>query len=450
MRNSCFFHVFFILYGISSSNCIAQNPQVLTVEQCVSLALDHSMRLRIEATKVKETAAAWESTKAERLPQIQGEASYMRLSDNIPNVDFTVPGMDTTYTFLPVEQNQFYSSLSLRQPLFAWGSLNREVESAAHLADAALHSEQQARSDVAFSVRLAYWNLYQAMLEQEAIAAALQSVVGHLEVVRSRVEEGVLLKTDLLTAEARHSEILLEQVESRNKLKTARLELKRLIGIPVGSDIQLNYPVEHVEAPLSKEDLMDHVLSSRPELLSVSKQVEARDATVLASQSGNLPNIDLVARYIYARPNQYFFAEQDQFRATWEAGVSMRWNLWSGGKRIYATRQAVARLEGTEAELADLKEQLVMEVEKLYLELERAAEATRASAAHVDSAREAFQVTNIQFDEGMVLSAQVLDAEQALRRASFLFARAMADHEVAHAALLNIMGKIWDDGSGSK
>src|SRR5690606_9996613 len=99
--------------------------------QSVNLGLEHSIRLRATRAEVKEAAAVFEGAKAGRLPSIQGQASYMRLSGNIPDVDFAVPGMDTTFTLLPVELNRFYSELSIHQPLFSGGRLNSQIEAAA-------------------------------------------------------------------------------------------------------------------------------------------------------------------------------------------------------------------------------------------------------------------------------------------------------------------------------
>ena len=370
----------------------------------------------------------------------------MRLSGNIPNVDFTVPGMDTTFTFLPVELNRFYSELSLHQPIYSGGRRNKQIEAAGHMADAAKLMEEQAQADVAFEIRRAYWNLYRATEGERAVETALALVNEHLQEVRNRTEEGVLLKTDLLRAEVRRSEVLLEQVEAKSAVRMARLELNRLTGLPADSKPQLVEPTLEGPDLFDKDELVGRALMERPGLHALSQQVLAQDAEIDVFKNEGIPEINLVGRYIYARPNQYFFVEQDQFRRTWEAGVALRWNIWSGGRRTSEVNQAKARLQSAEANLADFKERIIMEVERDYLELERSEEAMEVAAANLKVSEAAFQMARDQFGEGVVLSSQVLDTEYSYRMAKARYVGAVSDYEIAKAAILKAVGQIWDDG----
>src|SRR5690625_4566460 len=133
-------------------------------------------------------------SRAARLPSIRTRASYMRLSDNIPSVDFIIPGTETPVTLLPVELNQFYSEVSIEQPLFTGGRLNSQIDAAEHQAEASRLIEKQEQADVAFEIRQAYWNLYRALATREALETAVTRVDEHLRDVRNRVEEGTALR----------------------------------------------------------------------------------------------------------------------------------------------------------------------------------------------------------------------------------------------------------------
>ena len=51
-----------------------------------------------------------------------------------------------------------------------------------------------------------------------------------------------------------------------------------------------------------------------------------------------------------------------------------------------------------------------------------------------------------QFEEGVVLSSQVLDTEYAFRMAKARYVGSVADYEIAKAAILKALGQIWDNG----
>ena len=200
-------------------------------------------------------------------------------------------------------------------------------------------------------------------------------------------------------------------------------------------------PLEPLEGDV--EELVNRAVEARPGLEALDARVAALNAQVDASQGAWLPDIALTGRYIYARPNQYFFTERNAFKGTWEAGVVMRWSPWDGGAKLADTRQAQAQLEAARAQLASARDRVAVEVTRQHLEAQRAAEAVVVARQNVDGAEEALRVVRRQYAEGAALSAQVLDAEQALRRAEARSAQALADRAIARAALLNALGRVW-------
>lgn len=440
-----------ILLFCAGMNCLffmqvqGQNVTELTVEESVKMGLEHNYQLRVAEADAEEARAAYRQARAGRLPSVAGQASYMRLSDNIPEVSFNPPGSDTTFTILPIELNQFHSEVNVEQLLFAGGRLNKQIDAAENQAESARLMEEQEKSNVAFKIREAYWNLYHAIATNEATETALSQVEEHLKNVRNRLEAGTALRTDLLSAQTRRSEVLLDQIENRNQVRVARLELNRLIGLSPLTETEPVSTEQPGAVPFRMEELTEQALELRPELDALSKQVDAQEAEIHAKQGEWFPEISLVGRYVYARPNQYFFAQQDEFRGTWEAGIRLQWNIWSGGQRSAETSQIRARLNSTEAQLAHMKEQVTVEVTRRYLELERAAEAIDVAAQGVESAEETFKSAQVQFEEGTALSEQVLDAEQAYRNAQANYARAIADFEIARASILNSLGQVWGE-----
>jgi outer membrane protein len=195
-------------------------------------------------------------------------------------------------------------------------------------------------------------------------------------------------------------------------------------------------PVERVEAMTAE------ALAERPRINALREEVRALEAQASAERGGRFPDLTFVGRYVYARPNAYFFAEQDRFRSTWELGFSARWNVWEGGRVAARTSGALARLDAAQARLVEEREQAAVDVARQQLEVERTGDAVGAAAQNVSAAEETFRVARQQFEEGAALSADVLDAEQALWRARSRRAEALAEHAIARAALLHARGRI--------
>lgn len=447
----------------------------LTVKRSVELALAHNARLAGARAVTLAARAGQREARASLLPALRSSAGYTRLGGELPTGDVTLPGIDGTFPLLPIERDRYQVALSLEQPLFAGGRLRGGARAAASTADAAAQLEEQERVDVAFDVRRAYWTLYAARRTLAVVQAAVKRVEAHLAVMRQRFEAGTVLRSDLLAAEARRSEIELARVDARNAARLAEVELNRLTGQPLLARVELQQgagsdsgrdastvdTVDTVDAANihtasfdtsnadasnidpSNADASRKAAALPPEIRALGAQIAAERARLSAERGGWFPSVNLLSRYVYARPSPYAITDQTSFLGTWEAGVSIDWNLWDGGAREARAEQATARVRSAEARLEEAKRLAEVEVTRQSLEVERASEAMRAAADNVARSAEALKVTEQQFREGVVLSAQLLDAEQTLLEAEERQVRAGADSAIARAALMHATGRVW-------
>jgi outer membrane protein len=369
---------------------------------------------------------------------VRGQGSYTRLGGNLGELELELPGIDSP--LLAIERDRFHTEISLEHALFT-SRLRHEIQAATHQAQAAGLQARQEEAAVAFGARRAYWGLFQARALGEAVEASLALVDEHLAQVQRRLEAGTALTSELLAAQTRRSEVLLERVEVANAARVAQLELNRSVGLPLDTEV---YPVGLAsgEAPESGTEAGAPAPPASPRLLALEEQARALAAQVGAVRGGWLPELAFVGRYLYARPSPYSLLDQDRFRATWEVGLAAHWRLWNGGRRAAELARSGARLEAAEARLAEARDELAVEVARQRLEVRRANEAVAVAAEVVRTAEESLRVARLQFQEGVVLSAQVLEAEQAHRAARVRQARALAERELADAALLLALGRV--------
>ncbi len=428
--------------------------QVLTPDEAVRRALDESDVVRAIRADAEAARAVYRRARATRYPSINTLATYTRLSDNIPEIRFDtdfVPGMDTSFTLAPVVLNRYHSEISVEQPLFTGLELHNQIRSARHQARAEALEAAQQEADLAFQVREAYWRLYQSRTALVATEQALEQVNAHLRNVRNRQDAGAALASDVLTVQTRLAEVRLERVEAENAAELARLDLNRLVGLPLDAEVELDVEPDPFEMQGARppgggaagdlEDALQQALEANATLAAQRARVEALEAGVRAAQGSWFPNVALNGRYVYARPNQYFFTEQDEFKPTWEAGVALRWDLWDGGSKRAEVQESQARLESAEARLADARDQVRLDVTRQFLDARRAQQVVAAADQNVESAEETLRMLRRQYARGAALSSDVLDAEQALRTAQARRARATADVAIARAAILRTLGQ---------
>lgn len=445
--------VYKIFLLVLSSACLfvplnqAQPLRAMTVDEVVTLGMEHNTRLRVVRAEMAEAQAVYQQARAARRTSLATQASYTRLSDNIPEITFStelLPDAEDTFTLAPVELNRYYAELAVEQPLFTGFRLYNHVRATQYQANAASHTTTQEEVTIAFELRRAYWRLYQAHVVEASTAAGLAQVEAHLQDVENRRAAGAALTSDVLAAQTRRSEVQLARLDAAHARRLAQLALNRLAGLPLETRIEpLADDATYAPLPDASDGLVDQSLAARPALHALQAQVDALTADVAATQGAWFPEVALTGRYVYARPNQYFFTDQDAFKGTWEAGLALRWNLWDGGAKRATTQQAQARLEQAHTRLEAARTDVTIQVMQRYLEVQRAEQMMQVTEQQRETADATLRLLRQQYAEGAALSSDVLDAEQASRTAHAQQAQAQADYAIARAALRSALGQIW-------
>ncbi len=419
----------------------------LTPDEAVRQALQRSNVVRAIRSEANAARSAYRRVRSARLPALSALASYTRLSDNIPEIAFDtdfVPGLDTTFTLAPAVLDRYYSEVTIEQPLFTGFELHHQIRAARYRADAADLEAKQREADLAFEVRRAYWSLFEARAAVDAASQAVRQAEEHLENVLNFRDAGAALESDVLAARTRALDVRLQLAEAEDAASLAQFELNRLLDRSLDTHIELAPNLDELSgvAPELGPSL-DEALEANAGLAALNAEVQALESMLRSSEGSWFPDIALNGRLVYARPNQYFFMDQDEFKPTWEAGAVFRWSIWSGGERSARVQEARARLEAARARLEEARDQMALEVNQRVLAVERAGLRVQVSEEHVEAATEAVRVTRQQYAQGAALNSDVLDAERALQTALARRAQAIADLAMARAALLRSTGRIW-------
>lgn len=120
---------------------------------------------------------------------------------------------------------------------------------------------------------------------------------------------------------------------------------------------------------------------------------------------------------------------------SYTAGVMLQWDLWDGFSTRSKAREAKANLESAQEEQRKLRLALNFEVERAQLDLKAEEERLTAGSKTVEQATESAKLTRGRFEQGLALSAQLIDSETALVAARVRRAEAESDQQSAIAAL---------------
>jgi len=432
----------FALYITLSSLAFSQTVKILTLEEALQMGKENNRMLRVSTSKMDAASARASEAHAMLLPSLKLEASYRRLSDVDP-FQVNVPIFPTPITIGDIVLNTYATRVVLQQPLFTGFRLRSNARAAEYLAEAAAHDKESETLDVTLNVTNAYWMLYQT-LETKKFADENVARIGSYEKdTENLMKAGMATRNDLLKIQVQLNSARLLQIDAANDVRVATMNLNNILSLPLETEMQLASSPAEKRAPedtVAPPDLVSRALVSRPDLMAMHSRVEASKAAVSAAQGSFWPQLFLAGGYSYNRPNARYQPTRDQFKSSWEIGIQMQFDIWNWGATSYQSDQARASLQQSEYLFDQMKDNISLEVQRSYLNVQQAREKVNVARVAIEQAVESNRTTNDKYRNGLATSSEVLDASVALLQARTNLSGALVEYELASARMTRAIG----------
>jgi outer membrane protein len=418
----------------------AQETVRLTLAEALERARTNSPRLESLTALEAAAEAAGRGARAERLPLVDLAAGYTRNS-NVEEFKLTLPGVGTRTLFPNIPNNyRLHAGASL--PLYTGGRIESAIAVADRQREAAAMDRSGAVNDLLLETQTSYWNLVTARESARVLVEAVASYEGHLKDAKNRYEMGTVASNEVLAVQVERDRAELNRLQAENAVAVVNENLSRLVGLPPGSRVE---PAESLAAPpASSADVVALVAAaqaSRPEILALQARARAARVSVDIQRSITRPQASLSLGYDYADPNPRIVPPRDEFRGTWSAGVTVALRAFDGGRAAAAAAQSSAQADALDRQLEDLKSRLRVEVTSRTLELDTARAALTVAGRSLEAAKENVRVARDRYQEGVIPSSELLDAETALLRVGLDQTSAATQVRVALANLDRAVGR---------
>lgn len=428
-----------ILHG--STQAIAQQKMSLSIDKAVELGLANSKAVHASKAKISSAEAKTSEMSAGQLPSLTFQGGYTRLS-NIEATSFSVPGSTTKITIAEPVLDNYVLKLSLQQPVFTGFRLSSATKMAEISAEAARVDLLKDKSDVAFAVKSAYWNMYKALELQKVNDDNVEQVQSHLKDIQSMQRNGVATNNDVLKVQVQLSDAKLRQIDAKNMVLLSQVSLNNYLGQPLTTEIDLATKAQTATKDIpSWENSMDNAKKQRPEIQAAELRMKAGEESVAMAKSAWYPQVSVGANYNFNNPNQRIFPLTNEFRGTWDVGVNVSMNLWNWGATGNQATQAELQVVQAQDAIGLIKEGINVEVTQSYLNLAQMQEKVKVAKDGVAQAEENLRLTNERLKNGVAISTDVLDADFALLTSKTNYTNAVVDVEIAAARLQKALGE---------
>lgn len=419
----------------------------LDLDRTVALAIAQNPGLQSAADRREEVASQIRQARADAFPQLTLVASWDRSRNPslLNSKDFEeILGQFPGGVFRPSEQTLHTTQVQISQALFTWGKIGAAVE-LAELATKAVSAQiDTAVLDTTLAAVRAYFDLRSSRAALAVIELQEEARRAALAVVQARFNAGDATRLELLRSEAALAEVAPAVARTRGSVAVAESGLRAVLGLEPG------VPIVTVEAPESlprslpsPETLVAAALSSRPELTDLRFQEEARHRQRRVIQADGRPSAELTGSW--GRQARVLENLDDPLFADWRVGIGVRWEVSDGGRRRAQVAQVNSQLRQLQWQQREMRSAVAFQVEQAWHAAHAATASWRAAEFAARAAREASRIARENYEQGVALQADLLDAQQREIEASVLAVTSFYEALTRQAELNRAMGLLPTD-----
>jgi outer membrane protein len=423
----------------------AQAPALrLTLADAVSRAFETSHRLGEARAREEGAQATVQVRQAASRPTAAASGGYTRTNHVTP---FGFPSPDGTRLNIlyPDVPDNFVTRVGAHWPIYTAGRFDALERAAAAEAGAAGADLDTARADLRFEVTRAYWAVATSRESVRVLEESVARADAQVRDARQRLDVGLVPPSDVLSFEAQRSSEELRLIESTNLLESSLIELRRLIGAPPDTLVEIADPLATPATALPTtgdvNTLVEEARTQRPELRALSLRFEGAQARQDAAATGRKPTVALAAGYDFAKPNPKIFPREDVWQTSWDIGFNLSWTFFDSGRTRAEVAEAAAAARVVEERQMELDTVVSADVRQRVLDLRANQAAVVAAETGVRAAAEARRVLGERFAVGVATNTDVLVAQEQLVTAELSRTRALAGVRLAEARLQRVLGR---------
>lgn len=437
----------------------AATAQTLDFDQCVATALRQNPDLSVSRAQLDQALAGLRQAQGSRLPKLIASVNATRTNDALNAFGLKLSQRNATFNDFGASQftgpaslgvapdnlnhpgnvNNFNTRLEAQLPLYTGGLIEGNIEQAQAYIKAAQHGDVAARQQVIFNVLQAYQGVHSARafvrVAQQAEAAATAQVKN----IESLVKGGVVVKSDLLSAQVRLEDVRIQLLQARNAEAAALDQLHILLGLPLSEPLDVGAPVMPAAVAGSAADLRALALADNPKLKAMRDQLGASQAGVKIAKAGLYPQVGLMARQDWNDSKVGFSAN------SYTLGGSLSWTVFDGNVTRGAVDRASASHAEQQARLLQAENGIALQVDDARRKAEEAEIRLAARQLAVTSADAAANLVNKRYTHGVATIAELLAAQAQQDKAHADVVAAQYDLAVQRASLKLAIGKLEPD-----
>lgn len=378
----------------------------LSVDRCMTLALEHSPRLRQTENAVRSVRLSMSELETAWLPQVTGSATA------------SFAPVPPSFGYDPAISNggEVAGQVVVRQSIYDGGIRGLRSDQLQIDLDRVTGERELASWDLTFAVKQAFGEAFRAQEEVDLRREGVKQLLAYSELVGRMYHGGSVGYTDVLKTDMQLSGARQALEQARQSFDLARLSLRELIGVAIDTTMRIaraqpDMPFHEADSTAARSDsgLTDNLDLHIANLLVTKSQLDVQ----LASRE-RAPQLSLVADAGYLSSVENLrLPKADRLTAVgYSIGVGVEIPLMNWGATDLRVQERELAADDVRLQKEILRRSLSAELAKTRLRSSVARERLLTLHDNIRRAEENFVLTKSKYAAGAALALEVLAAQQ--------------------------------------
>jgi outer membrane protein TolC len=404
----------------------------------IEVALRNNPRTRRAWEAARAAAASYGASQSPYYPQAsaRSDSGYTRIPFELPDGGYGA-----------VRKWQSDTQVTLTYTLIDFGRRASASEQARERLIAANFSANRTIQDVVFGVEQTFYAFDAVEAAVEAARQNLELANADFDSVRQRVHLGLGTQPELLLAQERLAQSRFDLANADQLMRDAQANLAVALGIAADTSFKVQ-PLDNAAVPKSLsqdvEALIAQARTSRPDLAARMANVRASDAALAQARAQWYPTVDAngifgenIWNYTFVRPPSVQIA-QPQYSAM----LTIKWDLFTGFRRLNDVRKAQADRETASAELKTLELDAIAEVWRAYYEFQSSLSKYEYAQSLIAASEESYSANSESYRQGLSTIVELLTSQRDLANARYTLIQSNSELLTAYAAVAYSIGRV--------
>jgi outer membrane protein len=425
--------------AFGQSPAVKRPPANLTLEQAWAKAEQYNKAIQMQHLHVQSKAEDIEDAKAERLPDINiaGEYDYVSNLPMYENGIFNKPTQfPVLHTYYRLGGDTYFNLYNGRKTTLKISEQETEYQ---------IRREQRNLTAAEIKLRASsyYLDLQRNGIFRQLMITNIYEQEKQLVQIRQLQKNGVVLKSDVLSAQLQLSRQRLSLTQIENDMAIANQKLNIVIGQP---DSTLNVP-----APLP--DLDSASVRSYPDYLADAMQHAHENK--ISEQETNLrrlqvkdvkanvsPRLGVFANYAYTYPQIQFYPYNAALYGLGMIGLRASFPISAYYYNKHKAKASELEFKRQEIEHLDVQDNIRQQVNEAYLRYKEALNRVSVARTNISQASENFRIINNTYFNQLSLVTDLLEANTQLLQTQFELTAAQIAARMQYYQLQKVIGNL--------